>query len=351
MPKRDSGIVTFSRPKKMSKTFLKLSVVFVPLFVLVGAFIFNSVASTFVKAQVADTQGYTSNNGTIYKDNSPLALHGVNWFGFESGTLAPHGLWARNWKDMISQMKSTGVNAVRVPFCPQTLSNLPTSSIEYSINTDLVGLNSMDIMDKVLGEFSNQQIAFLLDFHTSNCQSLNDLWYTNTYSADQWVNDLKTITNRYKNNNYFLGVDLKNEPQGSATWGTGNIKTDWNTAAENAGSQLLAIDPHILIFVEGVSENPICSTAGGHFWGENLEPINCTPISTDKIPSNRLVLSPHIYGPDVYSQAYFDTKSFPSNMPAIWDTQFGNLVNKGYTLVPGEWGGKYGNGGDPKDVA
>jgi len=29
-----------------------------------------------------------------------------------------------------------------------------------------------------------------------------------------------------------INTDLKNEPHGKATWGSGNAKTDWNTAAE-----------------------------------------------------------------------------------------------------------------------
>ena len=33
-----------------------------------------------------------------------VRLTGVNWFGFETGTFAPHGLWARNWRDMLNQI-------------------------------------------------------------------------------------------------------------------------------------------------------------------------------------------------------------------------------------------------------
>lgn len=34
-------------------------------------------------------------------------------------------------------------------------------------------------------------------------------------------------------------ADLKNEPHGLATWGTGDEATDWNTAAEKIGAHLL----------------------------------------------------------------------------------------------------------------
>jgi endoglucanase len=45
-------------------------------------------------------------------------------------------------------------------------------------------------------------------------------------------------------------------PQKSATWGTGNLTTDWNTAAEKAGKAVLAINPDVLIIVEGTQVLP-----------------------------------------------------------------------------------------------
>ena len=186
----------------------------------------------------------------------------------------------------------------------------------------------------------------LLDHHRPDCNAISELWYTNNYSETQWINDLVFVANRYKNLPYFIGVDLKNEPHGQATWGTGNNATDWNKAAERASAQILANAPDILIFVEGIAENPSCSNSGfGHFWGENLEPLACTPLN---IPANRLVLSPHVYGPDVFDMPYFQTGDFPNNMPAIWNAHFGRFRNEGYTMAIGEFGGKYGRG-NPRD--
>src|SRR6059058_5662297 len=45
-----------------------------------------------------------------------VSLTGVNWFGFETGTFAPHGLWARNWQDMLKQIAQLGFNTIRLPF-------------------------------------------------------------------------------------------------------------------------------------------------------------------------------------------------------------------------------------------
>jgi endoglucanase len=290
------------------------------------------------------TSGYTVLKGTVYKATTPIKLKGVNWFGFEETNLAVHGLWARNYKEMISQMKTLGFNAVRIPFCPATLKGGSTSSISYSLNPDLSGLNSLQVLDKVMGELNNQQMYILLDHHRPDCQAISELWTTSNYSESQWISDLTNVANRYKSLPYFMGIDLKNEPHGKATWGTG-ASTDWNTAAERAGKAVLAANPNILVYVEGIQENSNCSDKYGHWQGGNLNPVNCTPISTGSIPSTKLVLSPHVYGPDVYVQSYFGDSSFPSNMPNIWNQHFGSLTQKGYTIVPDEWGGKYGLGG------
>jgi len=91
----------------------------------------------------------------------------------------------------------------------------------------------------------------------------------------------------------------------------------------------------------------IPSSSINHWWGGNLEPQACAPL---RIPDNKLVFSPHVYGPDVYAQPYFSDPTFPANMPAIWDQHFGFLADQGRLLAPGEFGGRYGQGGDPADV-
>lgn len=309
----------------------------------------NTPQPTFTPAPTLPNVGvgnWSVSGGKIYNNGQQFTLKGVNWFGFETANYAPHGLWSRGYKEMISQMKNLGFNSVRVPVCPASIQGVNPSGIDYSKNPELQGLNSLQVMDKIMNEFNNQGMAILLDHHRPDCSAISQLWYVGSYSESQWINDLKTLAARYKNLPYFMGIDLKNEPHGSATWGTGSSSTDWNSAAERAGNAILATNSNILIFVEGVQDNPKCSSNIPHWYGGNLEPQACNPIS---LPGNKLVLSPHVYGPDVYPQPYFSDPSYPNNLPAIWETHFGYLVNKGFAIVPGEWGGKYGNGGDPRD--
>jgi aryl-phospho-beta-D-glucosidase BglC (GH1 family) len=296
------------------------------------------------------TGGYSVSDGKVYKNGSSIKLKGVSWFGFDGDTKVAHGLWARNYKDMITQMKSVGFNSVRIPFCPPVLDSVSVSSVNYSLNPELKDKNSLQALDVIMNELNNQGMHILLDHHNPDCKLISDLWYTSSYSESEWIADVKFIAARYKNLPYFMGIDIKNEPKGTATWGTGNTKTDWKIAAEKAGKEVLAANSNILIFVQGVQNNPTCSSTISHFWGGNLEPVNCSTVNTNFIPSNKLVFSPHVYGPDVFLQSYFTESNFPENMPAIWEKHFGFLTSKGYTVVPGEWGGKYGNGGLSSDV-
>lgn len=293
-------------------------------------------------------QAYTVNNGKILNaQGENVPIYGINWFGFETQDHIVHGLWARNWQDMIAQIKSAGFTAVRLPFCPDTLkSSTTTNSIDASKNPQLAGLNALAAFDAVIQELDAQGLYILLDHHRPDCNAISTLWYTERYSEQQWLDDLSFVATRYADVPHVLGIDLKNEPHGNATWGTGNPATDWNTAAEKAAQVVLTANPNLLIFVEGVENNPVCSSDINHWWGGNLEPQACHPLT---IPADKLVFSPHVYGPDVFMQSYFNDANFPANMPEIWDTHFGFLADQGFAVIPGEFGGRYGHGGDAKD--
>lgn len=291
---------------------------------------------------------YQVDNGQIENNGEVIHLFGVNWFGFETSDYVVHGLWEVDYQDTIQQMKDLGFNAVRLPFCPTTLQGVEASSITYwEINENLEGLDSLELLDIIMEELNSQQMYILLDHHRPDCNAISELWYTDSYSEDEWIEDLVFVAERYQDLEYFIGIDLKNEPHTSATWGTGNEETDWNTAAENASTAILEANENILIFVEGIQENDSCSdSTWGHWWGGNLEPQACSPLDID---STKLVLSPHVYGPDVYAQSYFDEEVFPQNMPEIWETHFGFLVETGYAVIPGEFGGQYGEGDEQDD--
>ena len=291
---------------------------------------------------------YSASGGRIVDaQNRVVQLRGVNWFGFETETHAPHGLWARAWQDMLSQIESIGANAIRVPLCPATIDGVATRGLDPALNADLLDMDSAQLLDHFVREMSARGFYVLLDHHRPDCERISPLWYTQDYSESAWIADLSELARRFRDVPGVIGIDLKNEPHGSATWESGRVATDWNRAAERAAEAVLKVAPHWLMFVEGISDTSECSQPGPAFWGENLEPMACTPLN---IPADRLVLAPHTYGPDVHPQPYFDDPRFPANMPAIWERRFGQFVAQGYTVMLGEFGGRYGEG-DPRDRA
>jgi hypothetical protein len=122
----------------------------------------------------------------------------------------------------------------------------------------------------------------------------------------------------------------------------------WKPAAELAAAAVLAANPNLLIFVQGINGNwdGIESSNIAMNYGEDLQPQAYQPLA---IPASKLVLSPHTYGPDVYMKSSFSAANFPANLAPQWELLFGKLSPK-HPVIIGEWGGRYGTA-SPKDVA
>ena len=91
----------------------------------------------------------TQGSSIVDAEGRPIVLQGVNWFGFETHNHAPHGLWSRDYKDMLAQIKSLGFNTIRLPFSLEALQSTSTTGIEYSNgrNAELAGRTPQEVMD------------------------------------------------------------------------------------------------------------------------------------------------------------------------------------------------------------
>jgi endoglucanase len=279
----------------------------------------------------------------IDRQGRPTQLRGVNWFGLETKNHAPHGLWARDYKTMLAQIKGLGYNTIRLPFSIQALRDDATAvtGVEFSIgsNQELKGKTPLEIMDAIVTEAGKQGLMIILDCHRLNNQRIPELWYGDGFTEWDWIRGWAMLTERYKEQPNVIGADLKNEPHGKATWGTGDRQTDWRLAAERAGNAVLNINPHWLIFVEGIEENVPGQKLGKHWMGGNLEGVKKWPVRLDR--PQQLVYAPHEYGPALFKHTWFADAKFPSNMVDIWDTSFYYIVRE--KIAPiwiGEFGGR-----------
>jgi endoglucanase len=280
---------------------------------------------------------HTSSDKILDSAGTSIGLSGVNWFGFETAIYAPHGLWARNWQSMLDQIKSLGYNVIRLPFSDAMLQpGVMPNGIDYTKNPDLAHLTSLQVMDKIVAGADQRGIKIILDNHRSSPgggPEANGLWYTSEYPESRWISDWQMLVSRYKNMGNFVGVDLRNEPHDPACWGCGDAEKDWRLAAEKAGNAILAINPNLLIIVEGVSTFDGQST----WWGGNLIGAKQYPVVLN-VP-NRLVYSPHEYPSSVYGQAWFSNSSYPNNLPGVWDKYWGYLLNENIApILVGEFG-------------
>jgi endoglucanase len=265
-----------------------------------------------------------------------VVLTGVNWFGLETETFAPHGLWTRNWSKMLDQMAGAGFNTLRLPFSNELFvpASKPTG-IDFGKNPDLVGLSGPQIMDKIVDGATSRGMMVILDRHRPDSHGQSNLWYTDHVSEATWVNDWVALAKHYRDNPLVIGADLHNEPHGEATWGDGNKATDWQAAAQRAGNAVLDANPNWLVFVEGVDSYK----GNSYWWGGNLRGAAEHPVQLKD--QSKLVYSAHDYSPKVWGQSWFSDPSFPKNMPALWDSTWGYLAKQSQApVLLGEFGGR-----------
>ena len=272
----------------------------------------------------------------VASDGHEVRLTGVNWFGLETPNFAPHGLWARNWRDMLDQVIAAGFNAIRLPFSNQALEvGSLANSIDTQKNPDLQGLNGMQVMDRIVEGAGRRGLAIVLDRHRPSADAQSELWYTDRVSEAQWIDDWTMLARRYRAQPAVVAADLHNEPHGAATWGDGNARTDWRIAAERAGNAILGVNPDWLIVVEGIER----VGTDASWWGGNLAAAREHPVRLAR--PDKLVYSAHDYGPGVYPQPWFAAVDYPRNLAAIWRRHWAYLPAEGIApLLLGEFGGR-----------
>jgi endoglucanase len=313
-------------------------------------FLFAYIATLWyasVQCQVGTGSGYLHSFHGQLVDASGCLVHltGVNWFGFETSAFAPHGLEARNWQDMLDQIKQAGFNTIRLPFTNQLFD--PSSQpqgIDYELNPDLKGLHGLALLDRIIQGAGSRGLRVILDRHDPTADLRPELWYTQQISQARWIHDWVMLARHYRGNETVIGADLANEPHGPATWGDGNPRTDWRLAAEQAGNAILAVNPDWLIIVEGIEQYH----GDFYWWGGNLEGAAQFPVRLSQ--PDKLVYSAHDYGPEIYNQSWFQAPNFPRNLPGVWQQHWAYLQLEGIApVLLGEFGGR-SVGRDPAGV-
>ncbi len=316
------------------------------------------------KAKQGDDWLHTDGNKILDKDGKEVWLTGVNWFGYNTGTNVFDGLWNSVLTESVDAIADHGFNLIRVPFSAELINNwadgnYPQANYNNAYNTELNSMNSLQIFDYFLKLAEENGLKVMIDIHSANTDAAGhnaNLWYTDKVSAKEYYAALEWMADRYKDNDTIIAYDLKNEPHGkpnegdsAAKWDNSKDANNWKYVAETAAGKVLAKNPNVLIMVEGTEIYPkkkgdYSSTSNDDYyfnwWGGNLRGVKDYPIDLGE-HQDKLVYSPHDYGPTVYEQPWFKgSYDYNSLMKDCWkDNWFYIYENKTAPLLIGEWGG------------
>lgn len=329
---------------------------------------------------------------------APMELYMGNtfWANGNSGT-------GRTIQQTMTEITGMGINVVRLPVVPQTLdANNPQGRDPYLKNHQSVRVaNSRLALEQFIQLADQNNIEVMLDVHScsnyigwragrldarppwvdatrdnydftrenySCAASGNPSTVTTThpYNQTMWLDNLRTLAGlgTQLGVDNIIGIDIFNEPH-DYTW------AQWKAMTEAAYQAINAVNPNTLLFVQGIgtvagtqdgtpdttTDVPHGSAASNPNWGENLFEAGTNPIN---IPQERLVFSPHTYGPSVFVQRMFMDPAQPqcaglegdaagdadcnivinpTQLRAGWEEHFGYLKDQGYAIVVGEFGG------------
>ena len=134
-----------------------------------------------------------------------------------------------------------GFNTIRLPFSLQALdSDVPITGPDFSggKNAALQGKTPQQAMDVVIDAAARAGLMVLLENHSLADDGYSyGLWYGQAgYDENDWVARWQALARRYSDKPNVIGADLKNEPHGDATWGTGG-PTDWQPRGHAGGQR------------------------------------------------------------------------------------------------------------------
>lgn len=303
----------------------------------------NSIA----KHCARPVRGWLHTQGMWIKDsrNCKVRLVGVTWYGMQTTYFVPAGLDFRPYRKILSEVKDLGFNSIRIPITDELVrynKRLRVNNNFLRVNHDLWNLHPLGLLDRIVKAARKVHLMVILDNHFSIARSpasygrrspdgttvhKNEAtWTAKGYSEATWIHDWLKLARRYRHNPTVIGFDLRNEPhtngpgpwslktylEQGATWGPypdkrWKKKSDWAAAATKCGNRILRVNPHLLMFVEGVQLYPDPTQKRGvetYWWGSILRGVAVDPIRFS-VP-HQLVYSPHEWGPWKYNLGEFN---------------------------------------------
>ncbi len=315
---------------------------------------------------------HVSGNQIVDEAGNPVWLTGTNWFGFNASERVFHGLWSANLTEVTRSMADRGINIVRVPISTQLLLEwragqaAVSSGVNTYANPELVGKTTLQVFDAFLALCAQYGMKVMLDVHSAeadNSGHIHPVWWKGSITTENFYQAWEWVTQRYRDNDTLVAMDLKNEPHGAqnesprAKWDGSTDADNWKHVAQTAARRILAINPNVLVLVEGnqvyprpgkdwnsPATNPdLTANFYNTWWGGNLRGVADHPIDLGA-DQDQLVYSPHDYGPLVFDQPWFQKAFDKASLTAdVWDPNWLYIHKQNIApLLIGEWGGRLG---------
>jgi aryl-phospho-beta-D-glucosidase BglC (GH1 family) len=371
-------------------------------------------------ADAAEGTFRVNDSGNITKNGTEMSIQCGAWFGLEGQHEPPDAeynpggaplelyvgnMWwnptGRTIEQTMTEIKAQGFNVVRLPIAPQTLDATDPQGIGWAPEGGVLKNdpsvqqeNSRQALEDFIKLADENDIDIIIDIHScsnyvgwragrldakppyvdadregyvytreehscSDTDNPSSVTTVAAYNKSLWLDDLREIAGlpEQLGVDNILAIDIFNEPW-DYTW------SEWKELAESAYEAISEVNDDVLIIVEGIGSElsddtqiPHGDEASNPNWGENFYPAADDPLD---IPKERLVLSPHTYGPSVFVQKQFMDPSQEECtglegdeagdadcnividadiLEAGWQEHFGYLRDQGYAMIIGEFGG------------
>jgi aryl-phospho-beta-D-glucosidase BglC (GH1 family) len=279
---------------------------------------------------------HTVSNQIVDASGTTIRLTGTNLFGFETDLGVPEDLHQVKWTELLTQISQMGFNVVRIPYASNLMDPnayprlLNDPANPNTLNGDLKGLTELQVLDKFVNYLGALGMRVILDHHSSKpvptppaaYVAPDQRWYIPNdpvYTQVAWQNGLVALATYFKDNPTVVGIDPQNEPYSTdtnkVTW------KEWHDAVQPAANAMLAANPNLSIFVEGVN------------YGADLSGVSSLPVVLN-VP-NHLVYSAHAY-PSASENDIAATHSYNA-LAARWTGAWGSVYASGNPLWVGEF--------------
>src|SRR5690606_160541 len=277
-------------------------------------------------------------------NGAPLEMYVGNMWWADTG---------RTIQQTMNEIKDLGINVIRLPIAPQTLDPNDPQGIGdvrsggvLKNHESVRQTNARQALEDFIKLADQNDLQVIIDIHSCSnyvgwragrldarppyvdadrenydytreeysCAASGNpssVTTTHPYNQSAWLDTLRALAGLSDDLGVdnIIGIDIFNEPW-DYTW------EDWKSLTESAYQAISEVNDDILIFVQGISatannqdgtpdtitEVPHGSADSNPNWGENLFEVGANPLD---VPKERLVYSPHTYGPSVFVQKMF----------------------------------------------